>query len=82
MRKSTYYVLCRSNNVFQAKDLLERKDRRGRSVLGMAARGGSGELFQQALKVIEELYTDGEVRTVYNLSAMKPFKIFLLESIS
>jgi len=31
----------------------------------MAARGGSGELFQQALKVLEELYTDDQVRAVY-----------------
>ena len=29
----------------------------------MAARGGSEELFQQALKVLEELYNDGQVRT-------------------
>ena len=45
--------------------MLERKDRRGRSVLAMAARGGSGELFQQARKVLEELYTDDQVRAVY-----------------
>ena len=31
----------------------------------MAARGGSGEVFQQALKILEELYTDDQVRAVY-----------------
>ena len=31
----------------------------------MAARGGSREVFQQALTVLEELYTDDQVRTVY-----------------
>ena len=45
--------------------MLERKDRRGRSVLAMAARGGNGDVFQQALTVLEELYTDDQVRAVY-----------------
>ena len=57
--------------------MLERKDCNGRSVLGMAALGGSVELFQQALKVIEELYTDGQVRVMYIMSAIKSFNIFL-----
>ena len=65
---SLHYILCfilLHCRVLQVRYLLERKDRRGRSVLSIAARGGSGELFQQALKVLEEVYTDDQVRAVY-----------------
>ena len=52
------------------------EERLSRSIgLAMAACGGSGELFQQSLKVLEELYTDGQVCAVYILSTIKPFKI-------
>ena len=43
------------------KGLLKATDRRGHSVLAMAARGGSENVFSRALKVIKEEFIDDQV---------------------
>ena len=43
------------------KVLLKATDRRGRSVLAMAARGGSEDVFLRALKVLKEEFIDDQL---------------------
>lgn len=50
------------------KYLLESTDYRGRSVLAMAALGGNGDVFKQALKIISQELVDAPVGFVSSLS--------------
>ena len=47
--------------------MLEGKDYHGRSVLAIAAHAGNKDVFEQALKVLPDIFTGAQVRAIQSL---------------
>ena len=60
--------------------LLKATDRGGRSVLAMAARGGSGNVFLQALNFLREEFADDQVLHAIDTCATDPAKFTVVVS--